>query len=329
MNHSITLGCLALSLCLACSGKKAETKAEETPSYQIVADFDSDSAYCHISRQVDMGPRVPGSAGHGKCRDYIVKKLNDYGADTVKMQNFDAEAFNGDKLKLTNIIASYRPEAARRIMLAAHYDTRPWGDNDPSSDGRQRPIPGANDGGSGVGVLLEVARALQHTPAQIGVDLVFFDGEDYGNSSSWGNADATWCLGSQYWANNRPYKDSTKPEYAIVLDMVGAKGAKFHREALSESQAKTVTDKVWNVARRSGNGSRFVNSVGGNIIDDHIQVNRAGIPAIVIIENNNPHTQSFNPTGHTQSDDMSNIDRATLETVGQTMLNLIYEEKAN
>lgn len=329
MKYIINLGYMALTLCLACSAnKKTETPAEEISNYSEFAEFNSDSAYCHVSRQVEMGPRVPGTEGHAECTAYITKYLRNYCADTVILQSFEGEAFNGDILPLTNIIAKYNPDAQKRILLAAHYDTRPWGDNDPSSDGRQRPIPGANDGASGVAVLLEIARQLQNTRPQIGVDLIFFDGEDYGNSASWGNADATWCIGSQYWANNKPYGNSVKPEFGVVLDMVGGKNAKFHRESMSDMQAKNINDKIWDLARRSGMGARFVNSVAGSIIDDHLQVNRAGIPAVVIIECNNPRTQSFNPTWHTHSDNMSNIDRQTLDAVGQTMLNLIYEENA-
>jgi len=328
MNAGKTLGCLAVLICAGCADRQSQTANGRTiPDYEEKAVFNGDSAFVHVARQVDFGPRVPGTDAHEKCLQYIVSKLNSYGADTIILQSFNAEAFNGDILPLTNVTARYNPDAKRRILLAAHWDTRPWADHDINSDARRKPIPGANDGGSGVAVLLEIARQLQTTPLQTGVDLVFFDGEDYGDSERWGNSDSTWCLGSQYWADNKPYKAAAvTPEYAIVFDMVGGKNAKFHREVFSDINAKDVVDKVWSLARRSGMGASFVNSTGGSIIDDHLQINRVGIPSIVIIESNNPYTQSFNPTWHTQSDDMSNIDRKSLRAAGQTVLNLLYEE---
>lgn len=330
MNLGLAIGILTLALCIGCSEKK-DTSAKtqkHTDSYSEVADFNGDSAYRHIAAQVEMGPRVPGSDAHSECRQYIENMLRHYGADTVISQTFTTKAFTGDMLTLTNITGKINNKADRRILLAAHWDTRPWAEHDSNSDARQRPIPGANDGGSGVGVLLELARVLKSAPADIGIDLVFFDGEDYGNSSTWGNSDETWCLGSQYWADNNSYTEATRPAYGIVLDMVGGKNAKFHREVSSNVNAPEIVDKVWDIARRSGKGGTFVNSLGGNIIDDHLQLNRAGIPSIVIIESNNPRTRSFNPTWHTQSDDLSNIDRKSLKNVGQTILNLIYEESA-
>lgn len=321
---------ISAPLLFACSGKTA-APAADTPAdsaYNEIAVFNGDSAFRHVAVQVDFGPRVPGSDAHNECAQYIIGTLQRYGMDTVYTQTFDAEAYTGDVLPLTNIIAKYNASAPRRLLLAAHWDTRPWGDHELAGEARELPIPGANDGGSGVGVLLEVARVLSETPAgaEVGVDFIFFDGEDYGKSAGWGNDEDTWCLGSQHWAANSPYAGGTKPEYAVVLDMVGGKNARFYREITSEEHAKNVLDKVWNVAKRSGMGKRFINSTTGRIIDDHEQINKAGIPAIVIIESNHPRTHSFNPTWHTQSDNMSNLDRNTMKDVGQTVLNLIYEE---
>ncbi len=317
-------------LLLACSGKTAAPAVEAAAdsTYNEFAVFSGDSAFKHVAAQVDFGPRVPGSDSHAECSRYIIGTLQRYGLDTVYTQSFEATAYTGDVLPLTNIIAKYNAAAPRRVLLAAHWDTRPWGDNELAGEVRQQPIPGANDGGSGVGVLLELARVLSASPAGdgIGVDFVFFDGEDYGKSSGWGNDEDTWCLGSQYWAAHLPYADGAKPEYAVVVDMVGGKNAQFYREITSDEYAKSVVDKVWDVAKRSGKGRRFVNSATGRIIDDHEQINNAGIPAIVIIESNHPRTHSFNPTWHTQSDNMSNLDRNTMKDVGQTLLNLIYEE---
>lgn len=321
---------LGFSVALAACGSGNKTEKETLPSvddYQEVAIFNGDSAYMHVAAQVEMGPRVPGSVGHARCLDYITGTFRRYGADTVVEQAFTAEAHTGEVLGLTNVVARYNAAAPRRILIGAHWDTRPWGDMDETREGRSTPIPGANDGGSGVGVILEIARVLQHMPPAIGVDLVLFDGEDYGRSSSWSNDEETWCLGSQYWKSNNGYggKDA-RPDYAVVLDMVGGKGARFHKEVSSDIHASEVVDRVWDMARSSGYGDTFVNSAGGHIIDDHLSINRAGIPAIVVIESLNQKTNSFNPTWHTHQDDLSAIDRKSLKAVGQTMVNLIYEE---
>ena len=186
------------------------------------------------------------------------------------------------------------------------------------------PILGANDGGSGVGVLLEIARCLQERKPMIGVDILFVDAEDYGNS---GDNEDTWCLGTQYWIKNLPYSPSRMPQYGILLDMVGGKDAKFHREYVSQYVAPSIVDKVWTAAVASGYGDVFVNELGGSIVDDHVYVNQGGIPCIDIIETLNPQTMSFNPTWHTLDDNMSNIDRQSLKAVGQTVLNVIYNEQ--
>mgnify|MGYP002546719025 CR=1 FL=1 len=236
----------------------------------------------------------------------------------------------GDRLPITNILASFNTasESTRRILLVAHWDTRPWADRESDSTMRSQPIAGANDGGSGTGVLLEIARNLGKRRAAVNVDILFVDGEDYGDDTGFGGDESSWCLGTQYWVENMvPYTD-TLPLYGILLDMVGGRDAKFHYEYFSQINAPVPTAKVWSEAERLGFDDVFIRAVGGAVTDDHIFLNRAGIPTTDIIETLNDRTQSFNPTWHTLDDNMDNIDRSTLRAVGCTVLNVVYKEKA-
>ncbi len=320
---------LSLALCwliVACSAKTETAQEAVATSEEMVsqAEFNADSAYRNVKTQVDFGPRVPGMEGHDKCAKYLVSELKRYGVDTVIEQKTTVTAFNGDKLPINNIMGQINKGAVTRVLLLAHWDTRPWADAEKDKSKHTTPILGANDGGSGVGVLLEIARCLQERKPMIGVDILFVDAEDYGNS---GDNEDTWCLGTQYWIKNLPYSPSRKPQYGILLDMVGGKDAKFHREYVSQYVAPSIVDKVWTTAVASGYGDVFVNELGGSIVDDHVYVNQGGIPCIDIIETLNPQTMSFNPTWHTLDDNMSNIDRQSLKAVGQTVLNVIYNEQ--
>lgn len=319
---------LVLSLLLAASCKSASVKetAESAPKFSNPIEFNSDSAYNHIARQTGFGPRVPGTSAHNACADYIISQLN--GADTIILQKCQAKNFRGETLPLTNIMGRFNLAAGKRILLAAHWDTRPWADNDGDKSKHSTPIDGANDGGSGVGVLLELARLFSEKTPDVGVDLLFVDGEDSGDSSGLlENNDDTWCLGSQYWSTHTPYSPDTRPVYGILLDMVGGKNARFYREYTSELNASDVNSKVWAIANASGYGDRFINTVRGAVNDDHLHINKAGIPTIDIIECGNSATGSFPPTWHTLQDNIDNIDRSTLKAVGQTVANTIYLEK--
>lgn len=328
MNASPITGLLMSLLLVACSKSATTTSGiAETQDYKPAVTFNSDSAFCNVAAQVNFGPRIPGSEAHSRCRNYIISTLKRHGADTIITQTFDGEIYTGDTYPLTNIMAMFNSGAKRRILLGAHWDTRPWSDMESTLEGRKSPVPGANDGGSGVGVLLELARLIGEQSPEVGVDMVFFDGEDSGCSAGWNNHEATWCLGSQYWKKHHPYTDDNLPMAGIVLDMVGGKGARFHREVGAELAAKELNDELWATARKSGYGNYFINSSGGQIIDDHLQVNEMGIPCIVVIESLNSSTQSFHPTWHTLKDDMGAIDRKSLNAVGQTIANYIYEAK--
>lgn len=322
----IILMCLIIAACSAKPESKPTTGSEHSATASHI-EFDADSAYRNIKAQVDCGPRVPGSDGHARCAQYLVDELRRYGVDTVIEQKTTVTAFNGDKLPINNIMGQINRDAEVRVLLLAHWDTRPWADQEEKKEDRGKPIPGANDGGSGVGVLLEVARCLNIEKPSVGVDILFVDAEDYGKMDGWGNNDVTWCLGTQYWIKNLPYESGKRPIYGVLLDMVGGHDAKFHREYSSQQMAGNIVDKVWTMAAASGYGDTFVDELGGSIVDDHLFVNKAGIPCIDIIESLNPATNSFNPTWHTLDDNMKNIDRKPLKAVGQTLLNLIYQEK--
>lgn len=295
-----------------------------TPSVK----FDGDTAFMYIKTQLDYGPRVPGSEGNALCRDFIVNTLAAHGASDIKIQHGEVTAFTDEVLPIANIMGSYNPEAKDRILLVAHYDTRPWGDSDDSEENRMKPIPGANDGGSGVAVLLEIARHLNIEKPEIGVDLLFVDAEDYGQASGFSSHDDSWCLGTQYWVKNMPYASDSLPMYGILLDMVGGMDAQFHREYFSDRYASRIVDKIWSIANRSGFGEQFVNKTGGSVVDDHIFLSEAGIPTVDIIESKNSVTGTFPPTWHTASDDLRHIDKESLVAAGQTVLNTIYSESS-
>lgn len=318
--------CMLIIGCSAQNDAKQSTTAQADDSVKQML-FNADSAYQNVKNQVDFGPRIPGSEGHKKCADYLIKELSRYGADTVIEQRSVVTAFNGDKLPINNIMGQFNKNVSKRILLLAHWDTRPWADAEADRAKHSTPILGANDGGSGVGVLLEIARCLGLKKSTIGVDILFVDAEDYGASGEDSKYEDSWCLGTQYWVKNMPYNSNNVPMYGILLDMVGGRDARFHRDQVSMVYAQYIANRVWSVAINSGYGSSFVNAIGGSVIDDHYYINQAGIPCVDIIENLNPQTQSFNPTWHTLDDNMSNIDRNSLKAVGQTVLNLIYIEK--
>lgn len=307
---------------------RQEAKTSATTDHAVaVPAFSADSAYLFVAQQVDFGPRVPNTLAHEACAMFLVAKLQSFGA-AVTEQKVKLRAFNGDILNANNIIGSFNPEENQRILLFAHWDTRPWSDNDPDPANYNKPVLGANDGASGVGVLLEIARNIGLQSPRLGIDIIFFDAEDYGAPESYtGNATDTWCLGSQHWARN-PHVNPYRPRFGILLDMVGAKGATFYREQISEYYARNIVDKVWTIARNQGFERFFVNQAGGAITDDHVYVNQiAGIPSINIIQYDPQSAKGFGAYWHTVNDNMSNIDKNTLFAVGTTVMQVIYNEK--
>ena len=229
---------------------------------------------------------------------------------------------------MRNIIASYNPDAPARILIAGHWDSRQWADNDPDKANHNTPIDGANDGGSSIGVMLELARQLQlandSNQVKIGVDFICWDAEDSGESAN--NTPNSWCLGSQYWSGIRHIQGYTA-RYGINLDMVGGNNTVFYREQYSIKYAPTVVDKVWGAAQRIGYGKFFsYDDEGGYITDDHLQVNQGGIPCIDII-GTDTENGGFPSTWHTLDDNIKHINKETLKAVGQTMLEVIWTEQ--
>ncbi|MFC2773094.1 MAG: M28 family peptidase [Segatella oris] len=321
--------------------KNADSKVQNIEETEEVAkvnpvgpSFNADSAYAFTKAQCDFGPRDMNSRGHDLCGEWIISKFKEYGCK-VTTQTATLAGYDGTKLRSRNIMASINPEATTRILLCAHWDSRPWADNDPDSANWRKPILAANDAASGVAVMLELARIIRKSKdekafnKQLGIDFVCFDAEDWG-TPQWAdvadNADS-WALGAQYWSKNLP--QGYEARYGILLDMVGGVGAKFYREGMSMQYAPEIVKKVWRAAREVGFGSYFPKEDGGVITDDHVPVNQfAKIPTIDIIPYYADCQQSsFGPTWHTLADNMENIDKNTLKAVGQTLVQVIYKEK--
>jgi len=313
---------IAMNFYACKSDKPLENKANITPI--MVPKFDRDTAFAFVEQQVAFGPRVPNTTAHTTCKDWFVAQFTSFGA-VVTVQDFQPKAYTGLVLKASNIIARYNPDATRRILLAAHWDTRPFADSPLNETRTKDPPPGADDGASGVGVLLEIARQLQGQPLQnLGVDIVLFDAEDYGESN--GDNTYSWGLGAQHWSRN-PHISPASFKYGILLDMVGSKGARFCMEEISMNFAPQVVRKVWQAAQNLGYGNYFVNEKSGAIIDDHYFVNTiARIPMIDIINRPENSRTGFGDYWHTHDDDMNIIDARTLRAVGQTLLEVIYQE---
>lgn len=292
----------------------------EVPKTQKVEkpNFSGDSAYNYVQKQVDFGPRVPGTKAHAKCAQYLYSELKRF-ADNAMIQQGQATTFDNTKITIKNIIGEFNPQAARRVLLYAHWDTRPFADED--SKDKNKPILGANDGGSGVGVLLEVARQLSIKKPDWGVDIIFFDAEDWGSAT----VEDSYCLGSQFWGKN-PHKKDYTADYGILLDMVGAPDATFLMEGISKQIAPQILDKVWTTANSLGYYGKFLYREHGGITDDHFYVYKyTKIPSIDIIHITPGGT--FGDFWHTHNDNMSVIDRSTLQAVGETLLKVIYSEK--
>ena len=315
--------------------KKPKEKAASTLPQPIKLQpapvFNEDSAYYFVEKQVSFGPRVPNTEAHKACGNWLVSRLQQYEA-LVTEQVFTEQAFNGKTLQLRNIVGSINPQAKKRILLAAHWDSRPFSDHYPNPDVFNTPIDGANDGASGVGVLLEILRAIQaadNLQPGVGIDVIFFDGEDYGETQNANPPDQQkiyWCLGSQYWAKNK-HVPGYSAFYGILLDMVGGPEAKFAKEGYSVQFASVVVNKVWSIAAALGYSDRFISQNVPEVIDDHVFVNtQAKINMIDIIEYDMADGVYFNKHWHTQQDNLDNIDRQTLKAVGQTVMQTLYNE---
>lgn len=324
---------IVLLLMVSCGKDSGKNDAAGTdkPAIEIkVPPFNADSAYAFVAKQVGFGPRIPNTPAHGRAADYFVETLKRFGAQ-ITIQEFQADHYSGKKLNLTNIVASFNPGESKRLLLAAHWDTRPFSDKD--ADKPNATFQGANDGASGVGVLLEIARVISSNKPDVGIDIILFDGEDWGERI---NEEEThslpqglqewWCLGSQHWAKNK-HKPNYSAYYGILLDMVGAKDAQFHREGYSMEFAPTIVEKVWDHAQRLGYSHVFIRKTQPGVTDDHLFVNTiAKIPMINIVHFE-PGIGFFGDFHHSQKDNMDLINKDMLGIVGTTVLNTIYFEK--
>ncbi len=324
-NNKLLLLALLLFVWACSSEKKTETAVQEVVIKPYPA-FNADSAYAFVQKQVDFGPRVPGTKGHADTKAWMISTLEKYGW-SVQTQDFQTKTYDGLNWNLTNIIASYNPEATKRILLAAHWDTRRIADKD--TERLNEPIDGANDGASGVGVLMEIARTIasQELKPEVGIDLIFFDGEDDGepeNTRVSNNSQIWWCHGSQYWSKNK-HIPNYSAYYGILVDMVGGKNARFYREGYSRQYASGILSKVWGNATQLGHSGFFIQQDSPEILDDHYFVNAiAGFPMIDIIEFSPDF--GFGHYHHTHQDAMELIDSRTLKVVGETVLYTVYQE---
>ncbi|WP_199417083.1 M28 family peptidase [Chitinophaga silvatica] len=280
--------------------------------------FQADSAYDYVAKQVSFGPRIPNTPAQEKCANWLIEKLKTW-SDTVYVQKTTVIGPNKEKLPCINIIGSFNPAAKQRVLLLAHWDTRPWADEDAFD--KTKKIDGADDGASGVAVLLEAARQFHLQRPEAGIDILLVDVEDYGSKTD----ENSFCLGTQYWAKN-PHIPGYKANYGILFDMVGGRGTQFYMEGFSKQYAGAQMKLFWDVANQLGYSDffRYENN-GAFITDDHVPVNTiANIPTfdIIALQPNN----DFAPHWHTQNDNINVIDRNTLKAVGQTLLQVIYNQ---
>ena len=308
-------------MAMSCGSSNNATATTENNTAQTTTEtmtFSADSAYAYVKQQCDMGPRVPGTPAHEQCAQWLTAQLGRW-CDTVIVQQAPVTTFDGKTLTCKNIVGTFNPDATDRILLLAHWDCRPWADNDPDESLHNQPVMGANDAASGTGVILELARLMVDKHPEVGVDLLLVDVEDWGQNED----EDSWALGTQYWANN-PHVAGYRANFGILLDMVGARGARFSHEYFSLQYAQGVVSMVWEAAKKAGYGSYFVSQQGGAITDDHVMVNRiAGIPTIDIIDMRPEGDTGFFDGWHTTHDTLDQIDPATLKAVGQTLANLI------
>ena len=326
MKH-LTIIAACLLLLAGCKHKGPEQgsplrPAKEDYSKVAIPDFNADSAYRFVAEQLSFGVRYPGSKGHDKCAKYIADNMRRW-CDTVIVQPFTAKLWNDEKVNGKNIIASLHPELDKRVLLAAHWDSRRWADHDLDTNNWRTPLLGANDGASGVAVLMEMARVMSAMPPEVGIDFVFFDVEDQG-IPEWANRyeDNTWCLGSQHWAKN-PHRLFYTAEYGILYDMVGTQNPRYTKEEVSMGFAQGLVSKVWSAAASMGYGNIFVDELSSAILDDHLYVNQIlRIPTIDIVQNSKEC--SFYPYWHTLGDNLDAIDKNTMKRVADVSMKVIY-----
>lgn len=273
-------------------------------------EFKGERAYQFLEEQCEFGPRYPGSPGHQALKKYLLDFFSTH-TNLIRSQDFEWEDTTRSlKLELSNIIVSFYPEMKRRVLLCAHWDTRPWADKDPDPLNRLKPILGANDGSSGVAVLMELATIISKRKPRYGVDLILFDGEDYGSDDH----PERWCLGSNYFSRNL---GGYKAYFGILLDMVGDKDLQIYQEGYSTLYAKEIVKLVWGKAEKLSI-SEFRSEIKHFMIDDHLPLIRAGIPCIDIIDFDYPYW-------HTLEDTPDKCSPESLEKVGKLIIAILYD----
>ena len=278
--------------------------------------FRGAAAYAHARTQLEFGPRVPGTDAHRRAGDWIVAQMRGT-ADTVIVQSWTHVTATGDTLPLRNVLARFRPGAGERVLYLTHWDSRPTSDE--ATDARQRtlPVPGANDGAAGVGLLVALGEALKAAPPGIGVDLLFVDGEDYGDFAA--NQDV--LLGSTYFADHLP-APGYQPLYGVLWDMIGDRDLRIPQELNSARAAPEVVQRVWGVAEELGYGSVFVPETGEAVIDDHLPLIKKGLRVIDVIDLDYKSATGEN-YHHTPNDTLDKISGESLQIVGDVALRLI------
>lgn len=323
VKNIIFAGFVLIAFCMCSATNNESGKPKE--SKRVVPEFNADSAYCYIAKQLEFGPRVPGSEAQKMCAEWLQSELERHGAK-IYIQNAEATAYDGTVLPIINIVGSINPEAKTRVLMMSHWDCRPICDNDPDKSKYHTAVPSANDGASGVGVLLEIARLAATLSPKVGVDIFLTDAEDYGAPDEFEgeHKESYWALGTQAWCRN-PHIKGYRASYGILLDMVGAKGATFYQEYYSNHYAKDVVNRIWSVAKKLGYSNYFISENGGGITDDHVFVNgMTGIPTVDIIDTRMDGDSSFFPYWHTSEDTLDKISTETLKAVGTVLTNLIY-----
>jgi len=324
MKNLVTILFFLLIVGSSCKQTAQQTTLNERT---IVPEFNADSAYRYTANQVAFGPRVPNTSAHINCGNYLATELRRFGAEVIE-QEATLYLYNNQPIKAKNIIASFDPDNNRRILLCAHWDTRPFADQDTDPANHRKPINGANDGAGASGVLLEIARQTGMAPPNTGIDIILFDAEDWGTpvfeQTKYGSTG--WCLGSKYWAQN-PHIPNYEAKYGILLDMVGAPDARFYKEYYSMQYDARLVNRVWETAHALGYGDFFINQRGGAIVDDHIEVfTHRKIPCINIVHYDPYSVNGFGTYWHTLNDTMDNVSKETLKAVGQTVLYMVYND---
>lgn len=315
---------------VSCGHKTQQGNRPDTIPMQPCPKFVAENAMRSIVGQCELGPRVPGTPAWEACGDSIVAWFSALGL-SIEEQRTTVTIYDGSTLPCRNITASLNPDNRDRILLCAHWDSRPWADNDPDEANHKTPVLAANDGASGVAVMLELARILSNADSiRTGIDFVCFDTEDCGTPQWYeGEQDEeenTWCLGSRIWAQQAE-ANGYKARFGILFDMVGGRGSTFSQEGFSLRYAKPVTSMLWHIAQQIGYGHFFPLREGNYITDDHVNVNHiAHVPCIDIVPYHTDGPSSFGPTWHTLNDTPDNIDTNVLEAVGQSVLQLIYND---